>query len=344
MISLNDLKNRIYTDFISSFDNAITPVKKSFFDVLSNTIASVSRLQYIYLENVQKESFLNSCSEERLLNYFSPLNNVTRKTATKSVGTVTFTGVNGSIIPINTKVTHNNIEFVTTSAGTISNNSVDISVESVNAGILNNTLSNIQLFLNIPIQGVDTGLTSLNGITGAIDQETVESLRTRIINKQATNKEIDSINYYKSIVNEVNNTKAGFVSERIYGNGTIGITILTQSNNGIPTQNDLDTVQVYLENRKAIPAYVNATYFLPTIISQAFTILLSVNNTTNQTKIKKIMQNYIYQYQRLNSSFSYLGLSKILLNNGARLVSPAPTDATTISSVQVLDVGVVTWQ
>ena len=342
MISLNDLKNRVFTDFISSFDNAITPVKKSFFDVLSNTIASVSRLQYIYLENVQKESFLNSCSEDRLLTYFSPLNNVTKKTATKSVGTVTFTGVNASIIPINTKVTHNNIEFVTTSAGTISNNSVDISVESVNAGILNNTLSNIQLFLNIPIEGVDTGLTSLNGITGAIDQETIDSLRTRIINKQATSKEIDSINYYKSIINEVNNVKSGFVSERIYGNGTIGITILTKSNNG--TQNDLDTVQVYLENRKAIPAYVNATYFLPTIISQAFTVLLSVDNATNQTKIKKIIQDYIYEYQRLNSSFSYLGLSKILLNNGSRLVSPAPTDATTISSVQVLDVGVVTWQ
>jgi uncharacterized phage protein gp47/JayE len=344
MISLNDLKNRIYSDFISSFDNAITPVKKSFFDVLSNTIASVSRLQYIYLENVQKESFLNSCSEERLLNYFSPLNNVTRKTATKSTGIVTFTGVNGSIIPINTKVTHNNIEFTTTSSGTISNNSVDISVESVNAGILNNTLSNIQLFLNIPIAGVDTGLVSLNGITGAIDEETIENLRTRIINKQATNKEIDSINYYKSIINEVNNVKTGFLSERIFGNGTIGITILTKSNNGVPTQNDLDTVQAYLENRKAIPAYVNVTYFLPTIISQAFTILLSVNNTTNQTKIKKIMEDYIYEYQRLNSSFSYLGLSKILLNNGARLVSPAPTDATTISSVQVLDVGVITWQ
>ena len=344
MISLNDLKNRIYTDFISSFDNAITPVKKSFFDVLSNTIASVSRLQYVYLENVQKESFLNSCSEDRLLNYFSPLNNVTRKTATKSTGIVTFTGVNGSIIPINTKVTHNNIEFITTSAGTISNNSVDISVESVNSGILNNTLSNIQLFLNIPIEGVDTGLTCLNGITGAIDEETIQNLRIRIINKQATNKEIDSINYYKSIINEVNNVKAGFVSERIYGNGTIGITILTQSNNGVPTQNDLDTVQAYLETRKAIPAYVNVTYFLPTIINQAFTILLSVNNTTNQTKIKKIMQDYIYEYQRLNSNFSYLGLSKILLNNGARLVSPAPTDATTISSVQVLDVGVITWQ
>ena len=344
MISLNDLKNRVFTDFISSFDNAITPVKKSFFDVLSNTIASVSRLQYIYLENVQKESFLNSCSEDRLLTYFSPLNNVTKKTATKSVGTVTFTGVNASIIPINTKVTHNNIEFVTTSAGTISNNSVDISVESVNAGILNNTLSNIQLFLNIPIEGVDTGLTSLNGITGAIDQETIDSLRTRIINKQATSKEIDSINYYKSIINEVNNVKSGFVSERIYGNGTIGITILTKSNNELYCEMIVSKAMGRLETKKAIPAYVNATYFLPTIISQAFTVLLSVDNATNQTKIKKIIQDYIYEYQRLNSSFSYLGLSKILLNNGSRLVSPAPTDATTISSVQVLDVGVVTWQ
>ncbi|MDA0778785.1 MAG: baseplate J/gp47 family protein [Bacteroidetes bacterium] len=341
---MSELKNRIYLDFVASFENAIAPLQKSFFEILSNAMAGVSKLLYIYLDNIQKDSFLNSCTDSRVLNYFAPLNNLTLKEATKSSGTVTFTGVDTTIIPSGTKVIYNgSLEFQTTANGTITGGTVDIVCESVGVGALNNTIGNISLFLSVPVSGVDNTALSTLGFSGAIDDESIGSLRNRTITKQGKSPQIDNGNYYKSLGNEVANVKATFISELKNGVGTFGVTILTQGNNGVPIQADIDAVETHFINESGVPIYVTAEYFLPIIVSQNFDILLSVNNITNQQSIEEAVRDYLYTFQKAGDIFAFLGLSKILQNLGARLVSPAPNVTLAIALDEVVDVGTITW-
>lgn len=342
-MDIQTLKNRIYNDFISSFKNAITPLKKSFFEQLSNTLSATFQLQYIYLDRIINDSFLTTCTKDRVINYFAPLKNITRKDATLAKGTVRFTGVESTLIPSETTLTYNELEYVTTEDGTIASGYADILCESVETGTLNNTLTNIDIFLSSPIIGIDNKAISIDGFSGAIDEETIESVRTRTKQKFASPTSIDNDNFYKSLANEVPNVKASFISSIKNGVGTFGITILTFSNDGIAVQADIDEVEQYFIDNDAVPTYVEAEYFLPVITSQDFQIQLAVNTTENQESLSQAIRDYLYLTQKPNTTYYFASLAKFIQANGARLVDPLTTDSVVLADNEILDLGTITW-
>ena len=343
MLTIKQLKDRIYQDFITSFNNAITPLKKSLFEQFANTLAATFNLAYIYLTNIFNDSFLTTCTDSRVLNYFAPLKNVSRKEPTQSVGTIRFTGSETTIIPIGTIVTYNELEYQTTEEGTISAGFSDVIGESVFSGTENNTLDNIDMFLSVPISGIDNKATSILGFLGATDLETIESLRTRTKIKFGTTTQVDNDNYYKSLANEVDNVKASFVSDLKNGLGTFGVTILTIGNDGVPIQSDIDEVENYFISKNAVPTYAQCEYFLPSITNINFGIQLAINDLETQLITEQLIRDYIYLVQKPNTDFVYQNLSTYLQDNGARLITPLPSTITTLNDDEVIDVGVITW-
>lgn len=342
-MTIEELKNRIYNDFISSFKNAITPLKKSFFEQLSNTLSAAFQLIYIYLDRILNDSFLTTCTVTRVLSYFAPLKNVIPKEPTVSIGVIRFTGVNTTLVPTGTTLIYNQLEYITIADGTITTGFADIESESVGKGTENNTLTNIDLSLSSPIIGVDNKATSTLGFNGAVDKETDESVRTRTKQKFATSTQVDNDNFYKSVANEVANVKASFVSSIKNGVGTFGITILTFSNDGVPIQADIDAVEQFFIDNEAVPTYVEAEYFLPVIVSQNYSIQLAINDVATQNIISQLIRDYMYLVQKPATSFEFQGLADVLQANGARLVSPDPTSSIALADDEVLDLGVITW-
>jgi len=107
---------------------------------------------------------------------------VSRNSAAKATGQVTFNGVNGTIIPIDTVVlTDTNIEFVTDVAGTIAGGTVTVSITAVLPGTDSNVAGATITLLKTPIVGV-TSLSNANPTTGGTDLETDVSYRNRIKN------------------------------------------------------------------------------------------------------------------------------------------------------------------
>tara|TARA_R110002073_G_scaffold7652_2_gene43341 strand:- start:1138 stop:2169 length:1032 start_codon:yes stop_codon:yes gene_type:complete len=342
-MTILEIKNRVYNDFVTSFKNAITPLKKSIFEVFSYTLASTTNLLYIYLDRVLADSFLTTCTQQRVLNYFAPLKNLSRKSATTSTGTARFTGVDGSIVPISTIIIYNEFEFITMASGTIASGYVDIVCNSVKSGTIYNTIGSVSLVLATPIIGVDNGVSSTSGFTGAIDEETIESLRTRTKQKFASPTNIDNKNFYKSLAMEISNVKAAFVSSIKNGAGTAGITILTYSNNGVPIQADIDAVEQYFIDKNAVPTYVQFEYFIPIIISQDFTIQLIINDLTNQTRIEQLIRDYLYLFTDPFTTFQFSNINDLLQANGARMNIPVDTGTIVLASDEILDIGTITW-
>ena len=342
-MTILELKERIYQDFVSSFKNAITPLKASFFDQMSNTLASTFQLIYIYLNNIYKDSFLSTCTEDRVRTYFAPLKDISEKEATVSDGTVRFTGTDGFTVSSGLTLTYSEMEYTTTESGEISSGYVDILCESVETGTIYNTLGNITLILSIEVEGIDQSAICYDGFSGAIDDETIESLRTRTKQKFAAPTNIDNYNFYRSLAMELDNVKAAFISKVKNGNGTFGVTILTKSNAGVPIQADIDEVEEYFEENNAVPEYVEAEYFLPTIVYQNLSILLADNSTDNQENVLQTVKDYIYLYQKPGETFQFSELADYMQTIGARLNNPDPTSDLAIEIEEVLDVGTVTW-
>ncbi len=343
-MTIEELKDRIYNDFIASFKNAITPLKKSLFEQISNILAATFQLVYIYLERIINDSFLTTCTKDRVLTYFAPLKNVSRKEPTISIGIIKFTGINGTNVPTGTIVLYNELEYATTEDGAILSGYIEVNAESVEKGSLSNTLGDIDMFLSNPIVGIDNEAHSTLGFSGAIDEETIESLRTRTQQKFATSTEIDNDNFYKSLANELPNIKASFISDNKNGVGTFGVTALTFSNNGVPAQSDIDAIEQYFIDKKAVPVYVECQYFLPNIINQDFTIQLAINDASNQAIVEQSMRDYIYLIQKPSTDFKYDSFADYLQTGGARLISPSTDTVLTLLSDQVLDIGTITWQ
>ena len=342
-MTIQELKDRIYQDFISSFTNAITPLKASFFDQLSNTLAGTFQLIYIYLNNIYKDSFLSTCTEDRVRNYYAPLKNIDADEATTSTGTVRFTGTDGAIVESGWTLTYSEMEYTTSESGIIEDGYVDILCESVETGTITNTLGDITLTLATVEDGIDPTAICYDGFSGAIDDETIESLRTRTKQKFASPTNIDSYNFYRSLAMEVDNVKAAFISRVKNGNGTFGVTILTKSNNGVPVQADIDEVEEYFIENNAVPEYVEAQYFLPTIVYQDLSILLADNSIDNQDFVEQAIKDYVYLYQKPGTTFQFSELSDYMQTIGARLNNPDPTSDLEIAIDEVLDIGTITW-
>ena len=229
------------------------------------------------------------------------------------------------------------------SSGTIASGFVDIICNSIEQGTINNTIENISLVLSIPILGVDNGVSSSTGFTGAIDKESIESLRTRTKQKLAIPTNIDNKYFYKSTALDVTNVKAAFVSSLKNGVGTTGITILSYSNNGVPVQADIDAVEQYFIDTQSVPSYVQFEYFIPTIISQDFTIQLIINDSTNQTTIEQLIRDYLYLFVEPNTTFYFSNISDLLQSSGARMNLPLDLGTIVLADDEVLDVGTITW-
>ena len=154
---------------------------------------------------------------------------------------------------------------------------------------------------------------------------------------------IDNKNFYKSTALELSNVKAAFISSIKNGAGTTGITILTYSNNGVPIQADIDVVSQYFIDKKAVPTYVEFDYFIPTIISQDFTIQLIINDLANQVRIEQLIRDYLYLFVEPFTTFQFSNINDLLQSNGARMNLPVDSGTIVLASDEILDIGTITW-
>lgn len=120
------------------------------------------------------------------LDYLGEARGVDRKAAVKSVVEVQFTGVNGTVIPIGTRVSTEAPAgeaphvFETTAAATIAGGAVLVPAVNTRGGSAGNVIPNTITVMNLPIDGV-TAVTNLLGATGGLDRESDEDLRARIL-------------------------------------------------------------------------------------------------------------------------------------------------------------------
>lgn len=190
--------DEIEADFKTRFVNKFTvdgqepsTEPESFLGILSSTLAKMKDDLYKDVENTYYSLFISTASGVSLERALTP---IARKPATKSSGTQWFIGDEGRVIPAGFVVeTEDEREYVTTESGTIDVTGIlDLTVESVLAGIDQNAPIGAVRFIPVPLPGLDS-TNNVSQIRGGTNIETENNYRTRGIEQKTAGKSTSSV-------------------------------------------------------------------------------------------------------------------------------------------------------
>jgi uncharacterized phage protein gp47/JayE len=226
---------------------------------------------------------------------------VGRKSATLTDGTVTVTGVGGTVLPLAAQMSQGGggggVVYETTEQITIDANlPTTVAVRALTPGTVGNQVAGASLSLLNPPVGVDTIATVLE-LDNGTDVETDDELRARVLQRIRNPPMGGAIADYEAWALAVPGvTRAWAAPEQ--GAGTITVRFLMDdlraSDDGWPTPSDIETVAAYIDEKR--PVTVKDCYVLAPIKEFIdITIANLVPNTTEtQAEIEASIEAMLF--------------------------------------------------
>lgn len=287
--TLSELVDRIRSDFRSRLGIMGQLLRRAMANVFAMTWAGAVHMLYGYLEWASRQLFPATAEREYLLQDaafygFTPL------PATFATGSATATGVDGSIIPINTiLVRDDGFTYKTTAGATITGGSAIVSLIAVLAGIDGNVVSDgasETLVLETPIANVNSTLfIDAPGLAGGNDEESTEDFRQRFQEYLQEPPAGGSDQDYVAWAKEVAGVTRAWVYRHEDGLGTVVVRFVRDGDPSIfPDVNEVAEVQAHLDEERPVTAEVTAA--APIALTVDFTIELTPDTAETRAAVQ----------------------------------------------------------
>jgi len=251
-------------------DLASDALRRSDAQVLSRALSGTAYGLYGYLDWIAEQILPDTADEETLERIANLRLSQPRKAAQPAEGTASFTAAAGRVVDVDTVMQANDgrayrvTEGVTTVAGT------NIAkLEAVDAGVLGNIEPGMVLTLNQPVEGLVSTFTVLApGLIGGIAQESIESLRARVVRSYRVIPHGGSADDYETWALEVPGITRAWCRRNFLGPGTVGLFVMRDDDaNPIPDAAQLSEVKAYIEALRPVTAelYVLAPVQAPVV-------------------------------------------------------------------------------
>lgn len=321
---------------------------RSVLKVLARVVAGQSHLLHAHAAWAVDQVFPDTADATNLERWAS-IFGILRKAATKAAGDVTFTGTNGSAIPIGTLVRRvDAVEFETTEAGTIAAGTADVAVAAVLPGQDGDTVATTELVLVSPVSGIDSSTTvATGGLTGGADAESDEDLLERLLTRLQDPPQGGSVADYVLWCLEVSEVTRAFALPQHFGSGTVGVTFLVDDDPAgpIPGAAKVTEVQEYIDDEDRRPVTAVVTVFAPTAVD----IDPEISITPDSAEIRAAVEASLEDMLLANAEPG----GTILLSKIREAISVAPgeedhdlvspvADVTTAAG-QIATLGTITW-
>ena len=326
--TLAQIRERIETDFKSGLGLRFI-VSRSFLKVFASAFAGASHTLHGHIQDfAQKQLFPDSADEEFLIRW-SNLFGVTRLPANFAILTVRFTGSVGGAVPINTVMqSPDGVEYrverggiVRLAPGAIHPQFETTAVAGV-AGSSGNLIGGTELSLISPITGVNPTVTVQSVFVEGEDEEGLESLRTRLVERIQNPPSGGTVSDYIAFAKTVPGVTRVWVLPNQQGPGSVGIAFVEDGQrNIIPNQAKIREVQEAINARRPVTA--DPVVFAPTETPLNLRIRIRPNNPSVQAAVEAQLDDLIFEEAqvrqavdpaRVAEGFQYTGeipLSKI---------------------------------
>ncbi|HBE9034714.1 TPA: baseplate J/gp47 family protein, partial [Clostridioides difficile] len=249
-VFLTEDEDSVHERMLSNFQDVSTLEGDFIYDATRPTAEQIAELKQLGLQNNLKIAFPQT-SYGTYLEWLGECKGVFKNQPTKAIGTITFTGVQGTIITKGTIVTtiatdeKQSIEFELLETKTIgANETVDIKAECRIAGTIGNVSNNTITVLLGSISGVKS-VTNKEDFRGGTDIEDEEHFRERVLVAEQEDKLSGASSDYIRWAKEVNGVGYAYVVPEWAGAGTVKVLILDK-NRKAATQELINKVQEYI--------------------------------------------------------------------------------------------------
>lgn len=286
--TLTEIISRLEADLVSRLGlDALLP--RSVLKVLGRVEAGAAHLLHGHLEYVARQVLPDTADTEHLDRWAS-IFGLTRKAAAKARSIVTFTGVNGTQVPIGSEFVRADGErFRTTTLATMASGTGSASAEALQPyGEIQNSEPAITYTLAAPIAGIDDLITSSVGFSLGSDVETDELLRARLLKEIQTAPQGGAEIDYELWALEVSGVTRAWTLPLHFGVGSVGLTFVRDNDSGglIPSAAEVQAVQDHIDPLRPVAVGLFTT-FAPTAVPLAFTIdLTTLPSATDSADIQ----------------------------------------------------------
>jgi len=253
-------------------DLAGDALRRSDAQVLARTLSGSAYGLYGYLNWISEQILPDTADEETLERIASLRLSQPRKAAQPAGGSVSFTAAAGAVLDVGVVTqasdgrTYKVVLSKTTTAGT--NTAV---VEAVDAGAVGNADAGLVLTLVQPVEGLASTFTVLApGLIGGVAQESIESLRARVVRSYRVIPHGGSKDDYETWALECPGVTRAWCRRNYLGPGTVAVFFMRDDDlNPIPDADQLADVKAYIEPLRPVTAelYVLAPVPKPVVYS-----------------------------------------------------------------------------
>lgn len=314
--TLDQLIERVKSDFRSGL-NVADIIRRSFLGVIARAMAGLSHLQLGYLDWISKQVIPDTAEDEQLIRWASIFGLQLRE-ATFAEFNVTVTGNPGGVVDEG-EVYQNasgfqyelDAEVIIPIGGSIIGKLV-----AITPGTDSNMDVGGKLNLVSPIANINSEVIISEIITIASNQETIDSLRARLLNRMQLPPLGGSANDYITWAKEVGGVTRSWVLPLYTGPGTVAVSFVTDDElDIIPPAPKVNEVRAYIEERKPVTALLSV--FAPVAAPMDIDIKIKPNTVEVQQNILNELNDLVKRDATLAGSYKSPGVT----NDGSILLS-----------------------
>lgn len=312
--TLQDLITRVEGDLRSGL-GLVTLLRRSFLSVIARVMAGLSHLLFGYMKYIEKEAFPDT-AEDTLLRQ-AGIWGVPQKPATYSRFRLAVTGTAGTLVPaLTTYRRTDGAEYLTDADVTLTGTNDKLLLTAVVAGKAGRVAVADQIGILSPIAGLDSLATVDQVIIESDDIESLESLRTRLIDRIQNPPSGGNANDYLQWAKAVAGVTRAWVGPQSLGPGTVVVYFTTDGDDPItPSGPKLAEVYDYIDALRPVTA--NVSVVAPSLLPLDMVIKIKPNTTAVQDAIETELNDLIYRESSLAGSYKSPGV----LNDGKILLS-----------------------
>lgn len=314
--TLDQLIERVKSDFRSGL-NVADIIRRSFLGVFARGMAGLSHLQLGFLEWASKQIMPDTAEDEWLIRW-ATIFNLQLIDATFAEFNIDVTGNAGGTID-EEDIYQNALGFQYRPANQVTvpvGGSISVKLVALLPGIDSNMDVGGKVTLVSPVSNVNSESTITEIVTVAANQETIESLRARVLNRMRLPPLGGSANDYITWAKEVAGVTRSWVLPLYTGPGTVAVSFVTDGDDDIiPTTPKVNEVRAYIEERKPVTALL--TVFAPVAAPMDLNIKIKPNTADVQAAITSELNDLVRRDATLAGSYKSPGVT----NDGSLLLS-----------------------
>lgn len=357
--TLQELIDRIKTDFESNIEGATSLLRRSFLNVFSKVLGGAFFLLDGFLDFAVNQLFITTSDEAGIYNHGDEYG-IERKSGSKATGSAVATGTQGTEITAGLELssdTAHRYSITETTYIDIIGNAI-INFEAVEIGVSYNDDPGITLTFVRPPENVDREVTVDSvGIINGTDIEDIEDYRERVLARKQNPPHGGADFDYVAWAKEVDGVTRAWAFDLYMGPGTVALAFVRDGDENIfPDEAERDIVYNYLLEHEdpitkeptGIPVTAKYGFFVLELnpLTVDLTIQLYPNTVAVQNQVRQNLEQFLSENSAPQITLALSNFSEaISLTEGEekhRIISPTTDISTTATQLHIL--GTVTFE